>query len=110
MKSLRDPDRKPTHPGAILREDVLPSLRMTHTEFARLICVSRRSVSDLLYEKRALTPQMAVRLSKLLRTSPESWLRMQETLNLWETLQCKKNFSCIKPLSKTRIATSFLTH
>ena len=40
-RTLRDPNRKPTHPGAILREDFLPALRMTQTEFAQRLCVSR---------------------------------------------------------------------
>jgi antitoxin HigA-1 len=79
MKSLRDPKRRPTHPGAILREDVLPAIDMTQTELAERLGVSRLSVSKLLHEKRALSPEMAVRLAVLLNTSPESWLRMQET-------------------------------
>jgi antitoxin HigA-1 len=40
MPTLRDPKRKPTHPGAVLREDVLPALCMTQTEFARRLGVS----------------------------------------------------------------------
>ena len=55
MKTLRDPKRRPTHPGAILREDVLPALEMTQTEFAQRIGVSRLSVSELLHEKRGMT-------------------------------------------------------
>src|SRR6185312_14740475 len=70
MKSLRNPQRRPTHPGAILREDVLPALRMTQTELAERLGVSRLSVSELLHEKRALSPEMAARVAKLLRTSP----------------------------------------
>lgn len=104
MKSMRDPKRRPTHPGAILREDVLPALNMTQTEFASLIGVSRLSVSDLLHEKRALTPEMAVRIATLLRTTPESWLRMQEALNLWEILQDSARLESVKPLSKNRLA------
>jgi addiction module HigA family antidote len=104
MKSMRDPTRRPTHPGAILREDVLPALNMTQTEFAALIGVSRLSVSDLLHEKRALTPEMAVRIATLLRTTPESWLRMQEALNLWEVRQDAAKLESIKPLSKNRLA------
>lgn len=72
MKTLRNPKRRPTHPGAILREDVLPALAMTQTEFAQRLGVSRLSVSDLLHEKRAMTPEMAVRVGKLLNTTPES--------------------------------------
>ena len=73
-KSLRDPKRRPTHPGAILREDVLPTLRMTQKEFADRLSVSRLTVSALLHEKRTLTPDMAMRLAKLLGNGPEIWL------------------------------------
>ncbi len=104
MKSLRDPRRRPTHPGAILREDVLPALNMTQTELAQLIGVSRLTVSELLHEKRALSPEMAVRIATLLRTTPESWLRMQEALNLWLVRQDAAKLADIKPLSKTRLA------
>lgn len=86
-KSMRDPARRPTHPGAILREDVLPALRITQKEFADLLGVSRLTVSELLHEKRALTPDMAMRLGKLLGNGPEIWLRMQLTLDLWELAQ-----------------------
>ena len=83
-KSLRDPKRRPTHPGAILREDVLPSLAMTQAAFAKRLGVSRLTVSEVLHEKRAVSPDMAMRLGRLLGNGPEIWLRMQQTLDLWE--------------------------
>lgn len=86
-KTLRDPNRRPTHPGAILREDVLPALGMTQKEFAERLGVSRLTVSDLLHEKRAVTADMAMRLGRLLGNGPEIWLRMQQTLDLWELAQ-----------------------
>ncbi|MGA7949900.1 MAG: HigA family addiction module antitoxin [Thiobacillaceae bacterium] len=86
-KSLRNTKRRPTHPGAILREDVLPALRMTQKEFADRLGVSRLTVSDLLHEKRAVSPDMAMRLAKLLGNGPEIWLRMQQTLDLWDLAQ-----------------------
>ncbi|MEK7438011.1 MAG: HigA family addiction module antitoxin [Pseudomonadota bacterium] len=92
MKSLRDPKRKPTHPGEVLREDVLPALKMSQTELARRLGVSRLSVSELLLEKRALSADMAVRLGKLTNTAPESWLRMQSALDLWELEQDPKRY------------------
>ena len=49
MKSLRDPKRRPTHPGAVLREDVLPALGLTQGELAMHMGVSRLTVSDLLH-------------------------------------------------------------
>jgi len=84
MQSLRNPKRKPTHPGAVLREDVLPELGITQATLANHLGVSRLTVSDLLHEKRALTAEMAVRISKVIGGTPESWLRMQEALDLWE--------------------------
>ncbi len=86
-KSLRNTKRRPTHPGAILREDVLPALKMTQKEFADWIGVSRLSVSEVLNEKRTVTPDMAMRLGKALGNGPEIWLRMQQTLDLWELAQ-----------------------
>jgi addiction module HigA family antidote len=87
IKSMRDPARRPTHPGAVLREDVLPALRITQKEFADRLGVSRLTVSELLHEKRGLTPDMAMRLGKLLGNGPEIWLRMQQTLDLWDLVQ-----------------------
>ena len=98
MKSLRDPKRKPTHPGELLREEVLPALKMTQTEFAKRLGVSRLSVSELLIEKRALSPDMAIRIGRLTNTTPESWLRMQEALNLWELERQPKRYEDIEPL------------
>lgn len=103
MKSLRNPNRRPTHPGAVLREDILPALKMTQTELAELIGVSRLSVSELVHEKRAMSPEMAVRIATLLNTSPESWLRMQEAVDLWAVRQDSVKLAAIKPLNKARL-------
>jgi antitoxin HigA-1 len=97
MSTKRPTRRQPTHPGAILREDVLPALNITQTEFAKRLGVSRLTVSELLHEKRALSPDMALRLSKLLSTSPESWLKMQQTLDIWE-LERQGDYDKIKAL------------
>lgn len=104
MKSLRNSNRRPTHPGAILREDVLPALAMTQTEFASRLGVSRLSVSELLHERRAMTPEMATRVATLLNTTPESWLRMQEALDLWDVQQRPEKLAGIKPLKTEPLA------
>lgn len=104
MKSLRNSLRRPTHPGAILREDVLPALAMTQTEFAERLGVSRLSVSELLHEKRGMSPEMALRVAKLLNTTPQSWLRMQEAVDLWEVQQKPEKLAGIKPLDKELLA------
>jgi addiction module HigA family antidote len=103
MKSLRNPNRRPTHPGAVLRNDILPALKMTQTELAARIGVSRLSVSELVHETRAMSPEMALRIATLLNTSPESWLRMQEAVDLWTVRQDASKLASIKPLERSRL-------
>jgi antitoxin HigA-1 len=98
MRSLRDPKRRPTHPGEILREDVLPALGMSQTELAERLDVSRLTVSELLHSKRALSADMAVRLARLLGTTPESWLNMQQAVDLWELEKASEKYRRIKPV------------
>jgi addiction module HigA family antidote len=99
MMSMRDPKRKPTHPGETLREDVLPALHMTQTEFAKRLRVSRLTVSELLLEKRGMTADMAMRVAKFTNTTPESWLRMQEALDLWVLEQNPRRYQHIEPVA-----------
>ena len=79
--------RRPTHPGAFLREIVMPDIGMTQGDFAATIGVSRRTVNELLQERRPVTVDMAHRLSRALKTSPEVWIRMQQAVDIWDTLQ-----------------------
>ena len=100
MRSRRDPRRAPTHPGALLREDVLPALGMTQTELAKRLDVSRVSVSELLHERRSLSPEMASRLARLLHGAPEIWLRMQAARDLWEIEQDAERLAGVQPVDK----------
>jgi len=75
--------QEPTHPGAILREDVLPALRVTQAEFARALGISRQALSAILNERAAVTPEMALRLGKVCGNGPGLWLRMQQARDLW---------------------------
>lgn len=65
---------KPTHPGEILREDFIPDYNLNVAALARALGVSRQTVNELLRESRALTPLMALRLSRLFGNTPEFWL------------------------------------
>jgi len=96
--TMRNHKRRPTHPGAVLREEVLPAPAMTQTEFARRLGVLCLSVSDLLHEKRALSPDMAARFARLLDTTPESWLRMQTAVDLWDVQREPERFKSIIPI------------
>ena len=75
--------RKPTHPGEILREDVMKPLGLTVTEAANRLGVTRKTLSALINCRASMSPEMAVRVSKATKTSPESWLYMQAKLDLW---------------------------
>ena len=85
----------------MLREDVLPELAWTQGEFASRLMVSRQTVSDLLLEKKAVTAEMAIRIARAVGGSPESWLRMQEALDLWMAEIKFKNNPGIAPKALT---------
>ncbi len=92
--------RKPTHPGAIIREDIMPELGLNQTDMAKRLGVSRLTVSELIHEKRAVSTDMALRLSRLFDTTPESWLNMQQAVDLWELEQAKsQEYRKIKSLA-----------
>ncbi len=77
------PTHEPTHPGALLREDVLPALHISATAAARALGVSRQTLHAILAERAGVTPEMALRLGKLCGNGPGLWLRMQQARDLW---------------------------
>lgn len=79
--------RKPTHPGTVFLEDVIKPLGLTITEAARMLGVSRKTLSEFVNEKAMLSPEMALRIAKATNTTPESWMGMQQKLTLWEAEQ-----------------------
>ena len=83
-------NRRPTHPGEMLREDYLPDFGLTATSLAEAIGVSRQSVNELLRERRSVSPSMALRLAKLFGNTPEFWLNAQSAVDLWDTAQLIK--------------------
>ena len=79
----RDPNRKPTHPGAVMREDVIPASGLTIGEAAQRLGVTRQTLHRILAEKSGITPGMALRIGKFCGNGPTLWLRMQEAYDLW---------------------------
>jgi addiction module HigA family antidote len=79
----RNPDRCPTHPGKILRDDVLPSLGMAVSDAAKGLGVTRQTLHRILAGTTAVTPEMALRLGKFCGNGPDLWIRMQEAHDLW---------------------------
>ncbi len=81
---MRTRNRRPTHPGAILREDILPATGLTQGELAERLGVSRRTINEILQERRPVTTDMACRLAVAFGNSPEFWLNMQQAVDLYE--------------------------
>ena len=79
--------RNPPHPGEILRELCLEPLGLTVTDAARSLGVSRKTLSAILNGRAGISPDMAIRLSQALDTSPESWLSQQAQYDLWKAAQ-----------------------
>ena len=79
----RNPDRCPCHPGAILREDMVPAAGKTRTEIARLLGISRQHLRAIMEEKKPISPEIAVRVGKLFGGSAGSWVRMQGDYDTW---------------------------
>ncbi len=90
---------RPTHPGEMLREDFLPDYGLTVAGLAKALGVSRQTMNELLRERRAVSPEMALRLSRLFSNSPEFWLNAQRAVDLWDTAKAlKTRVARIKPL------------
>lgn len=79
--------RAPTHPGEILREDVLPELKLSVSEAARRLGVSRQQLHRILGCTHPITVEMALRIGKLAGNGPGLWLRMQQNHDLWHAEQ-----------------------
>src|SRR5712691_8601017 len=91
--------RRPTHPGELLREETLPAAGLSQSKLADRLGVPRRTVSELIRERRSVTPDLAHRLSRLFNTTPEFWLRLQEAVDIWDSLQAnQKEYDRLKPL------------
>jgi len=89
----------PTHPGEMLKEDFMPDFALNATLLAKALGVSRQSINEILRERRAITPAMALRLSRLFGNSPDFWLNKQHSWDLWDSEQrFHKELAQIQPL------------
>jgi addiction module HigA family antidote len=92
-------ERQPTHPGKIIREDYLRPLSMTINEFASVLGISRKTLSKIINERGAITPDMALRLSRAFNTTPDFWLNLQKNFDLWQAEHSSNEWQRVKPLS-----------
>jgi antitoxin HigA-1 len=93
--------RRPTHPGELLREETLPAAGLRPSELATLLGVSQRGINSLLQERRSVTPDLAHRLARVFKTTPEFWLRLQEAVDIWDAWQAnRQEYDRLKPVSE----------
>ena len=79
----RTPDRCPTHPGEVLREDMIPATGRSKAEIARMLGISRQHLHDILATRKPVSAEVAVRLAKLFGNEPLVWIRMQGAYDGW---------------------------
>jgi len=87
----------PVHPGEILLEEFLEPLGLSQSEFARKIGVNSRTVHDIVNGKRGISPEMAIRLSRYFKTTPQFWMNLQRDYDLWRAhKKLEKKESAVK--------------
>ena len=100
----RDSNRDPTHPGALLREDVLPAIGELVMAVAKKLGVTRQHLHRVLAEKAPVIPGMALRLGKFCGNGPDLWLRMQQAYDLWHAERALKAEIAKIPTARARAA------
>jgi addiction module HigA family antidote len=99
IKNIKRREIAPTHPGEMLREDFMPDYNLTTAGLAKKLGVSRQTVNEMLLERRAVSPAMALRLSRLFGNTPEFWLNAQRAVDLWNAQkEGRHEIERIKPL------------
>lgn len=94
--------RQPTHPGVMLREEFVVPMGLTQVELAQRLKTTFRTVNEILNAKRNISPDIALRLARLLGTSEELWLNLQDQYDLHRAREKNKALlKSIKPLRET---------
>lgn len=97
-------NRRPTHPGEILRYEFLEPLNLTQQQLADSIGVTRVRINELILGKRSITPDTAFRLAKFFNTTPDFWIGLQTNVDMWETLRVRNTeYERITPLEKNMV-------
>jgi addiction module HigA family antidote len=90
--------RAPTHPGGIILRHYLEPLNLTVSEASTALGVSRKTLSKVVNERGAVTPDMALRLARAFQTTPEMWLNLQRNYDLWHAAHDSKAWQNTKIL------------
>lgn len=72
----------PPHPGRLVRQECVEALGLTVTEAAKVLGVTRQALNNLVNERSAISPEMAIRLEQAFGSTADTWLRMQASYDL----------------------------
>ncbi|MBZ5661083.1 MAG: HigA family addiction module antidote protein [Acidobacteriia bacterium] len=94
---------KPIHPGEILREEFMEPLRLNANKLALALHVPAPTVYDIVHEERGISPEMALRLGRFFRTTPDFWLNLQSEFDLRVVRNLKETTvkSQVRPLDES---------
>ncbi|MCI7568517.1 MAG: HigA family addiction module antitoxin [Desulfovibrio sp.] len=87
-------------PGEILKEMYLEPLGLSIAAFAELIGVSRKTISAIVNGRAAVSVDMALRFSRAFNTTPDLWLNLQKTVDIWNARQKKGSWMQIQPIER----------
>jgi antitoxin HigA-1 len=101
---LRIPtNRAPVHPGEVLREEFLEPMNLSQVEIAKLLDIPFQRVNMIVNEKRAVTPDTALRLSRLFGTTVDFWMNFQMAWDVYEAEHAPEA-KTIKRIERIRVA------
>ncbi len=93
--------RLPTHPGQILKEDFLDEMNLSQTELASALGTTFRTINEIVNEKRSISTEMAIKLSRFFGTSVELWLNLQNQYDIFKISNKKKDsINKVKPFGR----------
>ena len=95
---MRQRTRPPTHPGGLLKRQYLEPLGIGVSQAALALGISRKTLSKILHERGAITPEMALRLAQAYDTTPELWLNLQRNYDLWHAANRSEAWRAVERL------------
>ena len=98
-ENMRTRKRIPTHPGGILKRQYMEPLSLTVSDLAGTLGVSRKTLSKIVNERGDVTPAMALRLARAFSTTPEFWINLQRTYDLWEASRKSNDWKLVEAIA-----------
>ena len=95
---MRERKKMPSHPGGILKRLYLDTLAISNSQLAEILGVSRKTVSKIVNQRGAVTPDMALRLSRAFNTTPDLWLNLQKNYDLWRAYHQSNGWQKVKAI------------